>query len=338
VTFKDSHEIAITGVADYSPGPPVTNAELETALQTPVTTLMNYFGVESRHYVIDPATGERREPGLGTTEMSVRAARSALQQAGVEIGEVDFLITSSSTPDDRLPPLTYQVQRRLGLGEIRTLDLRGGCTVAMQALTTACTLIESGRANTVLVTAADCISPAYFAPLLKANAKLSSENLMNGLAFADGGGAIVVQARPKVKGLRVLHADIASRFHTRDVGFSLDASGSAIHNHRSIRSVLPDVAARAMKDMLGPVDGNADKIDVLIVPQVNRSMIRVAGNEGMDSKRFYIGHEIGNCPAPAIFRAMARAIERGNIQTGESCVGVLGIETASWNYGVALLH
>ncbi|MEK6748754.1 MAG: hypothetical protein AABY83_06055 [Pseudomonadota bacterium] len=126
MTFRDSKEIAITGVADYSPGPPVTNAELEVALQTPVTTLMNYFGVESRHYVIDPATGERREPGLGTTEMSVRAAQRALKQAGVEVGEVDFLITSSSTPDDRLPPLTYQIQRKLGLGEIRTLDLRGG--------------------------------------------------------------------------------------------------------------------------------------------------------------------------------------------------------------------
>lgn len=328
----------ITGVSDYSPGPPVTNAELEEILQASVSTLMTYFGVESRHFVVDPTSGKRREPNLGTTEMSARAAEKALAQAGLELKQVDCLITASSTPDERLPPLTYQVQRRLGLGPVRMIDLRGGCTVAMQALATACALIESGRSQTVLITAADCISPHYFAPLLQAKGNLSSEDLMNGLAFADGAGAIVVQAKPERRGLKVHHVDIASRFHDRDVGFTLNAYGEAIHNHKAIRTVLPEVVARAMEDLLAPLEGDAEKLDVLIVPQVNRSMIGIARNETMDEKRFYVGHEIGNCPAPAIYRALARAIERDKVKPGESLVGVLGIETASWCYGVSLLN
>lgn len=328
----------ITGVADYSPGPAVTNAELEEILQVSVSTLMTYFGVESRHFVVDPTSGKRREPNLGTTEMSARAAEKALTQAGLELTQVDCLITASSTPDERLPPLTYQVQRRLGLGPVRMLDLRGGCTVAMQALSTACALIESGRSQTILITAADCISPHYFAPLLQAKGNLSSEDLMNGLAFADGAGAIVVQAKPERRGLNVHYVDIASRFHDRDVGFTLNAYGEAIHNHKAIRTVLPEVVARAMEDLLAPLEGNSDKLDVLIVPQVNRSMIGIARTETMDEKRFYVGHELGNCPAPAIYRALALAIERDKIKPGKSLVGILGIETASWCYGVSLLN
>jgi 3-oxoacyl-[acyl-carrier-protein] synthase-3 len=328
----------ITGVSDYSPGPPVSNAELEEVLQVAVSTQMAYFGVEARHFVIDPLTGKRREPDLGTTEMAARAAQEALAQAGVELGEVDWLITASSTPDERLPPLTYKVQRRLGLSSVQMVDLRGGCTVALQALLTACSLIESGRARTVLVTAADCISPHYFAPLLQAKGHISSEDLLNGLAFADGAGAIVVQAKPERRGLRVKHVDVASHFPDRDVGFSLNAYGEASHNHRAIRTVLPKVVARAMDDLLSPVGGDPKEIDVLIVPQVNRSMIGIARTEAMDEKRFYVGHEIGNCPAPAIYRALARAISAGKVTPGESAVGILGIETASWCYGVSLLN
>ena len=328
----------ITGVADYSPGPPVTNAELEAILQVSVTTLMTYFGVESRHYVVDPTTGKLLEDGLGTTEMSARAAEKALAQANVDIAQVDCLITASSTPDARLPPLTYKVQRRLGLGAIQTIDLRGGCTVAMQALATACALIESGRAHTVLITAADCISPHYLAPLLQARGHISSEDLMNGLAFADGAGALVVQAKPEVRGMRVRYVDIASRFSHEDVGFSLCTNGEAIHNHKAIRTVLPKVVARAMEDLLLPLQEQNEELDVLIVPQVNRSMIGISRTASMDDKRFYVGHEIGNCPAPAIYRALARAIERKKVVVGESLVGVLGVETASWCYGVSLLN
>lgn len=90
-------KLLLTGVANYSPGPAVSNAELEDILQAPVSSLMSYFGVESRHYVINPRDGSPHDPDLGTAEMSARAAHQALLQAGVEARVVDTLICATSS-------------------------------------------------------------------------------------------------------------------------------------------------------------------------------------------------------------------------------------------------
>lgn len=329
---------AITAVADYSPGPPVTNAELETVLQAPVATLMRYFGVESRHYVIDPRTGQLRERDLGTTEMSARAAEKAVAAAGIRLAEVDCLICGTSTPDDRLPPLTYAVQRRLGLSTVTMYDLRGGCAVSLQALTLATALIEAGRASTVLITAADTISPAFFVPLLGAP-KPSTEAVMNGLAFADGGAAMVVQrAAGDREAFSVRMVNGRSRFPHYPVGFALDAAGIPTHNHRAIREVLPEVVTAAVNEVLAPLDGDAKRLDRLVVPQANRSMVDMVRTESLRDKMFYVGHRIGNSPAPAIMRAIALGMDAGEIVPGKTSLGIVAIESASWCYGVSLLH
>lgn len=329
---------AITAVADYSPGPPVTNAELETVLQAPVATLMRYFGVESRHYVVDARTGQRLEPNLGTAEMSARAAEKAMATAGVRAAGVDCLICGTSTPDDRLPPLTYAVQRRLGLSAVAMYDLRGGCAVALQALTLATALIEAGRAHTVLVTAADTISPAFFAPLLTAK-EPSTEAVMNGLAFADGGAAMIVQAASgdsDAFSIRMVNG--RSRFPHHPVGFALDSAGVPTHNHRAIREVLPQVVAAAVSEVLAPLDGDATRLDRLVVPQANRSMVDMVRTEALHDKMFYVGHRIGNSPAPAILRAIALGIDAGEIVPGKTSLGIVAVESASWCYGVSLLQ
>lgn len=333
-----AQSIAITGVGEFSPGEPVTNPLLESILGPSVRILMGFLGVDSRHFVVDPRTGRLLEPGLGTTEMCARAAESAMARAGVVGADVDMLITASSTPEAVLPPLTYAVQRRLGLPQVQMIDIRGGCTAAIQGLMVAEAMIRSGRARCVLITAADCISPHYYVPLLSAKDP-NSERVLNGLAFADGAGAVVLRAvDSRSEGMALDFVRTTSRFSERKVGFGLGSDGIAIHSHRAIRDILPQVAQCAVTELVEASGGSPDEIDTLIVPQINRSMLGIAETEEMDRKRFYIGNEIGNCPAPAIFRALNRAIDQGRIVPGQTRVGIIAIETASWLYGVSRLH
>lgn len=329
--------LAISGLADYSPGPPVGNEELEDALQMPVKTLMRYFGIETRHYAIDPRTGEPREPGLGTTEMMVRAARQATERAGLEPAQLDTLICATSTPDTRLPPLTHAVQGRLGLGDVQLFDLRGGCAVAMQALTLASSLLQAGRAKRVLVTLADTISPHYLVPL-RGRSDASAEDIINAANFADGAAALVVQAAEEgAGGFELLAVNARSRFPKQATGFGVDAAGSTTHNHRAIRDNLATVMGAAVDELLTAAAGSGVEVQRLIVPQVNRSMVDLV-HTTLHDRLFYIGHRIGNCPAPAVMRALALGVDRGEIVRGQGAVGVIAVETASWAYGVALLQ
>jgi 3-oxoacyl-[acyl-carrier-protein] synthase III len=332
-----SARLAISGLADYSPGPPVDNDELEDVLQAPVKSLMRYFGIETRHYAIDPRTGAPREPGMGTTEMLVRAARLAIERAGLDSGDIDTLICATSTPDTRLPPLTHAVQGRLGLGDVGLYDLRGGCAVSMQGLTLASALIQCGRAQRVVLTLADTISPHYLVPLLGTR-DAGAEALINAATFADGAAALVLQAAEEGgAGFELLSVNARSRFPRQANGFGVDAAGATTHNHRAIKENLPIVMGAAVDELLTAAAGSGLQIQRLIVPQVNRSMVDLVRTE-LHDKLFYIGHRIGNCPAPAVMRALARGMDSGEITRGGGAVGVIAVETASWSFGVSLLH
>lgn len=337
VTEPGATGLTLTGLADYSPGPAVDNATLEAALQVPVRSVMEYFGVQARHYVMDPRSGELLEPGLGTTEMSIRAGRKALDRAGLEANAIDTLICATSTPDGRLPPLTHSVQRGLGIRQLQMYDLRGGCAVAMQALALADTLIESGRSRRVLVTLADTLSRHFLAPLL-AGGKPRTEALVNALTFADGAAAAVVEAACEGReGFQLAAVTAQSRFACESPGFEVDADGHTSHNHRAIREQLPQVMGEAVRTLLDTNQAHDGRpIEHLIVPQVNRSMLGLVRSE-LHDRVYYVGHLIGNCPAPAILRALALGLDEGVLQPGQGRVGVIGIETASWTFGTALL-
>ncbi len=330
--------LALTGMANYSPGPAVDNATLENALQGPVCRLMEYFRIKTRHYVIDPQSGAAIEPGLGTTEMSVRAGRQALARAGLAPDAIDTLICATSTPDDRLPPLPHAVQRELGLPSVQTFDLRGGCAVAMQALSLAGALIESGRSRRVLITLADTLSRYFLKPLI-GQSNPRTEALVNATTFSDGAAAVVVEAARENDGaLRLLNVAAQSSHADQSLGFAVNGAGDTLHNHRAIRENLPPVMAAALQVLRASnrVAGER-QIDHLIVPQVNPSMLDMVKSE-LHDRIYYIGDRIGNCPAPAVLRAMALGVEEGVFKPGCANVGVIGVETASWTFGTALVR
>ncbi len=326
---------AIVGLAHYSPGPLVDNQALAASLQAEVHSLMGYFGITGRHYVIDPATGALREPGLGTAEMCARACTAALRDAQVETSQVDTLICGTSTPDERLPPLTHRVQRRVGLREAAPFEIHGGCTAALQCLVLATALVEAGRARCVLVALADTLSPHYLLPLLSQDpSRIRTADLINACVFADGAAAVVVQtASPEQPGLTLHGLRVRSRFCDRSTGFAVTAAGVTEHDHRAIREVLPEVMRAAAADLSGLGSGG---VDHLIVPQVNRSMVDLV-HTALHDKVYYVGDRIGNCPAPAVLRALSIGVERGDIDRQAARIGVIALETTSWTYGTALL-
>ena len=59
---------------------------------------------------------ERRrvEDGEGTSDMAVRAARSALADAEMEAGEIDLIVLATCTSDYKLPQSVNIVQDQLG--------------------------------------------------------------------------------------------------------------------------------------------------------------------------------------------------------------------------------
>ena len=98
----------------------------------PARVMTNYdfaaIGIETTHEWVMERTGisERHIAGPedSTCSMGAKAARIAMQRAGVQPGEIDIIICSTATPDRLLPATAVDIQASLGASRGRVRDLR----------------------------------------------------------------------------------------------------------------------------------------------------------------------------------------------------------------------
>ena len=95
----------ITGWGKYVPERVMTNAEIEQMVDTSDEWIVERTGIRERH-----VAGEH-EP---TSFMAVRAAENAMKVAGIKAKDLDLIIVANSSPDYFLPPVSSQIQDKLG--------------------------------------------------------------------------------------------------------------------------------------------------------------------------------------------------------------------------------
>jgi len=345
---QETAPVFVIGLGSYLPGQPVRNDTIARRLpHVPVADLMNYFGVEQRHFVLDPETGVRAEPDLGTAELAYRAACAAIADADIDAADIDLIITTTATPDVIMPPVARQLQRRLGMQRAQLCDLRGGCAAAIQGLILAQTMIRSGRARTALICGAECMSPYYYGERLLENAAPNSSDMINGLIFADGAAAMIVGDRDAARGrtpaLQIGYCNAVSTHPDEQEGLLIGPDEKKLipvqttHNHKIISRLLPQIVGSAVTDLVENGGRGAEDYGTIIVPQANRSLMSMIVPElvmGLDGLMYYIGDRTANIPGAAMVMALDFAVRSGRVTADGAPVGVVAAETASWTYAV----
>lgn len=128
--------------------PPITvdNHMLARILETNDQWIQERSGIVTRHYV---------EPGTGSADLGAEAARNALDDAGVDPAEVDYLVCATMTPDHYFPGTGPLIQERLGIDALPALDIRQQCAGFAYGMQMVDALIGSGAAKTVLLVGTD---------------------------------------------------------------------------------------------------------------------------------------------------------------------------------------
>ena len=139
-------------------------------------------------------THESGDPFLGTTRRRIsdertsgrdaeaHAARAALEDAGVDAADVDVILSWAIVPDRIVPSNACHVGHAIGARRAWSMGVDAACASVVTQLTMAASLIESGRANTVLLTQSHWVTRAM--PLMHP----ASPNV------GDGAAAMVVRA------------------------------------------------------------------------------------------------------------------------------------------------
>lgn len=187
----------ITGSGIAVPPNLVPNEALGRIMDTSDEWIRSRSGVEQRRFV---------DPGTGSSDLATEAARGALEDAGIDPSNVDALVTATMTPDLLNPGIAPLVQRGLGLGPVPAFDLRQQCSGFLYGLDLATALIDSDRADTVVVAGAevhagylpwgdawDIVLGRSERTPTEAEWELATAHRSWSVLFGDGGGAMVVQ-------------------------------------------------------------------------------------------------------------------------------------------------
>jgi len=210
----------ITGTGISVPDNVVSNQDLARIMDTSDDWITTRTGVKERRFA---------DPGVGSSHLAIAAVQGALDDAGVDPGEVDALITATMTPDFLAPGIAGLVQAGTGLGHVAAYDLRQQCSGFLYALDLADALLASHRAGTVVIVGAE--THAGFLPwsettwqvLRGEGDDLSREDFERNTAhrawsvlFGDGAGAMVLRhGAPENVGI------LATSLHTDGESFEL---------------------------------------------------------------------------------------------------------------------
>ena len=163
----------ISALGTYTPPRLLTNADLETMVETNDQWIVERTGIRQRHIA---------DKGVATSDLAVEAARCCLAERGVMPSEVEAIIVATVTPDMLFPATACLVQHKLGAQGAWGFDLSAACCGFVYALQVGAKLVESGAHKKVLVVGADVMSSI-----------IDYTDRSTCIIFGDGAGAVLLE-------------------------------------------------------------------------------------------------------------------------------------------------
>lgn len=293
----------------------------------PARVMTNYdfaaIGIETTHEWVMERTGisERHiaGPDDSTCSMGAKAARIAMQRAGVQPGEIDIIICSTATPDRLLPATAVDIQASLGASRAAGFDISAACCGFVYGLAMAEGLIQSGAAETVLLVSSE-----------KLSAITDWTDRATCVLFGDGAGAAVLRRSQKGRGIlsTFMRSDgtLADLLY-RPAGGATTPMSPAVLEARThlIHMAGREVFKHAVRSMAESADRaldmariNSGDIDLLIPHQANLRIIEAtAKHASIPMSKVYVNVDrYGNTSSASIPIALDEATQKGLVGEG----------------------
>ena len=298
----------IAGTGSALPAKVVTNADLEKIVDTSDEWIASRTGIRQRHVAAEGET---------TADLSERAARAAMEAAGVQASELDMIVLGTTTPDLIFPSTACLVQHRLGANGCGAFDVNAACSGFLYALSIADAYIRAGIHKTILVIGAETLTRM-----------IDWEDRGTCVLFGDGAGAVVLKADPEAGILSThLHADGGmTDLMYNPVGVSVGFDMSKKNAGCLVRMTGNEVFKHAVKALDSVVDetlaaNGLDKsaLDWLIPHQANLRIIEATAKRlqmPMDRVIVTVDRH-GNTSSGSVPLALDEAVRSGKVQRGQ---------------------
>ncbi len=316
----------IAGTGSYLPENILTNAELESMVDTTDEWIFERTGIRERHIAVEGET---------TCDLAEQAARRAMDAAGVRASDIDLIIVGTTTPDRIYPSTACMLQARLGIKGCPAFDLQAVCTGFVYALGVGEQFIRTGSAKKALVLGADTHSRL-----------LDWTDRGTCILFGDGAGAVVLEAskEPGIYSTH-LHADGSYGDLLRvdggiSQGYDQVVAGKAFVEMRGseVFKVAVRTLGRIVDETLAANNMHKEDVDWLIPHQANIRIIQATAKKmGMPMEKVVLTIDRhGNTSAASVPLALDTAVRSGQVKRGDTLL--LEAFGSGFTWGSALLR
>jgi 3-oxoacyl-[acyl-carrier-protein] synthase III len=304
----------VFGIGAALPEEIVTNFDLEKHLDTSDAWIVKRTGIRERRHL----NGSRT-----LADLAAEACSAALVDAGRDAVDVDRVIVCSLTPDRLMPGMAPAVAEKIGCDLAGAVDMNAACAGFLYALDDAAALVESGRAQLVVVCGAEALSRI-------------TDHADRGTAilFADGAGAVVVAAGDLQRGIcsfelrsegahaNLLYADIDERL--------LRMEGREVYRH-AVARMCEATRAALVRAGIG-----IDDVDVFVAHQANSRIIESVARElGVPDEKVMMNIElVANTSSASIPLALRQAEIDGRLKPGDTVAMATFGAGFAWGAGI----
>jgi 3-oxoacyl-[acyl-carrier-protein] synthase III len=302
----------IASLATYVPPRLLTNADLEKMVETSDEWILQRTGIRERHIV---------DAGVATSDLAKEAALVAIERAGLEPSDIDFIVIGTTTPDMAFPSTACLLQAKIGATSAWGFDLSAACSGFNYALTTAAQMVAAGTSRHALVVGADVMSSI-----------IDYTDRTTCVLFGDGAGAVVVEPTDDPL-LGIIDFEHYVDGHggpalQMPAGGSLmpasrDTIDQRMHYVKQDGATVFKFAVRNTEEvchrLLNRNGLTGDDIDLFVSHQANRRIIQSAAEKlGLSTDKVVINIErFGNTTAGTIPLALNDAVVDGRLKKGD---------------------
>ncbi len=302
----------LIGTGSALPERVVTNAELATQIDTSDEWIVERTGIRQRYIAGDDET---------TASLAIKAAKAALDDAGLEPTDIGLIVLATATPDNTFPATATKVQNALGCNGGVAFDLAAVCSGFLYAVATADSLLRTGMAKRALVIGAETFSRI-----------LDWEDRTTCVLFGDGAGAVVLEA-PDAAGEKAADVSapgiLASKLHadgaqhdllyvdggpstTQTVGH-LRMRGREVFRHAVVN------LAEVLREVIEDAGVSVDDIDWVVPHQANARILDATAKKlGIPAEKIVMTvQDHANTSAASVPLALDTARRDGRIKQGD---------------------
>ncbi|WP_116769891.1 3-oxoacyl-ACP synthase III family protein [Maribacter litoralis] len=314
----------IIGLGHYVPENVVTNDDLSKVMDTNDAWIQERTGIKERRHVV-------KGDGDTTTTMGVKAAKVAIERAGIDKDDIDFIVFATLSPDYYFPGPGVLVQRDLGIKTVGALDVRNQCSGFVYAVSIADQYIKTGMYKNVLVIGSELHSHGL---------DMTTRGRSVSVIFGDGAGAAVLtREEDTTKGILSTHLHsegqhaeelsliapgMGNRWVT-DIMEDNDPNDESYFPYMNGQFVFKNAVVRFSEVIVEGLEKNklnATDIDLLVPHQANLRISQFIQKKFQlnDDQVFNNIMKYGNTTAASIPIALTEAWEAGKVKSGDLVV------------------